>query len=46
MTKPPSFLRKSIHYLYEDIIPKLDTDDLGSLLTVITTPDAEFIEEI
>lgn len=46
MTKPPIFLRKAIHNLYENIIPFLDENDIGNMLSVITTPDAEFIEEI
>jgi hypothetical protein len=46
MTKPPTFLRKSIHSLYADIIPHLDEVDIGNMLSVLTTPDVEFIEEI
>lgn len=46
MTRPPHFLRNTIHFLYETVLPKLDENDLGNMLTVITTPDAEFIEEI
>jgi hypothetical protein len=40
MTKPPVFLRKSIHNLFENIIPFLDSNDINSMLAVITTPDA------
>lgn len=40
MTKPPVFLRKAVHNLYEDIIPHLDKTDIANMLTVITTPDA------
>jgi hypothetical protein len=39
MTKPPAYLRKSIHYLYENIIPFLDLVDIGNMLSVIGTPD-------
>jgi hypothetical protein len=44
MTKPPTFLRKSIHYVYEHIVPLMDVVDVGNMLTVIGTPDLEFIE--
>ena len=46
MTKPPKFLRKSVHELYELVLGYLDEADLGNMLSVITTPDAEFIEEM
>lgn len=46
MTRPSGFLRNSIHCMYETIIPYMEADDLGHLLTVITTPDAEFISEM
>jgi hypothetical protein len=43
MTKPPAFLSQSIQYLYLRIIPFLDAGDVGNMLAVIGTPDAEFI---
>ena len=44
MTKPPAFLRKSIHNLFDNIIPYLNKADIDNMLAVITTPDADFIE--
>jgi hypothetical protein len=43
MTKPPVFLRKAIHNVFDSIIPYLNEGDIGNMLTVITTPDADFI---
>ena len=40
LTKSPQFLRLSIAYLFEQIIPFIDGSDLAHLLEVIEKPDA------
>jgi hypothetical protein len=43
MTRPLQFLRNAIHTLYVSILPELNENDISSMITVLATPDAEFI---